>query len=118
LAIYLFGSRSRGDHTEDSDFDLAVLVDPRIDREQVWNLRLEIADLISRMLGDRNFDLVVMGEDLDLTFRILREGQRLFARDHDEVCFREATLASMYNDYKPFLDSYLNKVAERFRKFG
>lgn len=90
--------------------DIAVLLAPGAD---AWNLRLELGADLSEALG-QEVDLVVMGEDLDLTFRVLREGRRLYARDHDRVCSEEATLASMYYDFEPFLTSYLAGVAERF----
>jgi predicted nucleotidyltransferase len=116
LALYLFGSHARGDFRADSDVDLAVLLKPQVSRDLAWTLRLKLADRVSGLLGETECDLIVLGDDLDLSFRVLREGERLYQRDPDEVCYREATIASLYYDFKPFLDSYLKKVAERFRK--
>jgi predicted nucleotidyltransferase len=116
-ALYLFGSQAKGTATNSSDVDLALMLDPRVKADVVWNLRLDVASKFEQLLG-RDIDLVVLGADLDLTFRVLREGSRLFTRDHDEVCSREATLASMYYDFKPFLDSYYENVAKRFRRVG
>jgi predicted nucleotidyltransferase len=46
--LYLFGSRARGDHRPDSDYDIAVVLD-RIDNE--WNETL--------LLADKAFDLLL-----------------------------------------------------------
>ena len=43
LALYLFGSRARGDHTPDSDVDVAVvLADRKLD---FWREKMALADL-------------------------------------------------------------------------
>lgn len=117
-ALYLFGSHAKGKATEQSDIDLGVLFNPTLNEEQVWSLRLQLADRFSTVGSPRQVDLVVMGEDLDLSFRILRQGIKLYVKNHDEVCSREATLASMYYDFKPFLDAYLRGVAKGFRAVG
>ncbi len=82
-----------------------------------WTTRLELgADLQDRVA--RSVDLIVLGDDLELTFRVLKEGRRLYERQRDRVRSREAVLASMYYDYQPFLNSYFQGVAERFREVG
>lgn len=116
-ALYLFGSRARGDEQAGSDVDLAVLLDPTCSAQETWKLRLELADRLSQHFTSA-VDVVVLGEDLDLTFRVLKEGKRLWVRDHDQVCAREASLLCQYYDYLPFLNSYLESVAKEFRQVG
>ncbi|MBI3929761.1 MAG: nucleotidyltransferase domain-containing protein [Armatimonadetes bacterium] len=111
LALYLFGSHARGQARPDSDVDLAVLLAPGADP---WRTKLDLGSRFSERLG-RPVDLVVMGEDLDLTFRILVEGKRLHEAARDEVRSREAVLASQYYDYAPFLRSYVERVAQGYR---
>jgi len=59
--IYLYGSRSRGDHKSDSDWDFLILVDgvlndERIDRirHQLYELEWEYGDVISSIIRTRN----------------------------------------------------------------
>lgn len=112
LGLYLFGSRARDQAQEDSDHDFAIMLTPEGDP---WETKLDLGAALSEAVAS-SVDLVVLGEDLDLTFRVLKEGKRLYARDHDRVCSEEATFASLYFDYEPFLRSYLESVTERFRR--
>ncbi|MEW6283518.1 MAG: nucleotidyltransferase domain-containing protein [Candidatus Eremiobacterota bacterium] len=114
LTTYLFGSRSRGTGRSDSDVDVAVLLDPEVPDRRAWELRLDLGARLAEALG-REVDLFVMGEaDLDLTFRILREGRRVFERNRDQGRYLEARLASLYYDYQPFLDAYLRGTARHY----
>lgn len=115
LALYLFGSRSRGTARADSDLDLALLLRPGLAETVAFELRLQLGALLSEAAG-LAVDLVRLGDDLDLTFRILREGQRLFERDRDRVRYEEARLASLYYDYQPFLEAYLSATRDHFRR--
>jgi hypothetical protein len=64
---------------------------------------------------NRELDLFVMGEaDLDLTFRILQQGKRLYERERSRVRAKEGYLVSLYYDYQPFLENYLKRTAEHF----
>ncbi len=112
LALYLFGSQATGKTTPESDVDLAVLLRPKVDG---FHLKLDLGARFAELLG-RSVDLVVLGEDLDLTFRVLQHGVRLYERERDAVRSREADLAALYYDYKPYIDFYLQGVAESLRR--
>ena len=45
VALYLFGSRARGDGVADSDIDLAVLAQNRLDPVERWKLQEDLAAL-------------------------------------------------------------------------
>lgn len=45
LAVYAFGSRVRGDANQDSDFDLAVLVEGYANPIVLWNLANDLVDI-------------------------------------------------------------------------
>jgi len=52
-AVYLFGSRARGDALPDSDLDLAILATRKLDPVERWKLQEDLATL-----GHRDVDLV------------------------------------------------------------
>lgn len=115
LALYLFGSHSRGTAREHSDLDLALLLRPGLADQAAFDLRLQLGADVSEATG-KVVDLVALGDDLDLTFRILREGKRLYERDRDRVRYEEARLASLYYDYQPFLEAYLSATRAHFTR--
>lgn len=74
---YLFGSIARGDDRDDSDVDLAVLLDDRSCRDRLQE-ELEAA-------AGRDVDLLLLeGAPPLLLAEVLREGSVLVRRDEDE----------------------------------
>lgn len=61
LKIILFGSRARGDYKERSDWDLLIVVDKKLLREE----RLKISHLIRKTLADEFIpcDVLIKSEE-------------------------------------------------------
>lgn len=81
--IYLFGSRARGDATEDSDYDVLVVVPQKVERPYeldqqalaaLWDVRILVDVLV--MARDRFESLVTVAASLPAT--VAREGQLLY----------------------------------------
>jgi predicted nucleotidyltransferase len=77
IAIYLFGSVASGEAGPESDVDLALLNDGKIDPVALWDVAGELANIV-----DRHVDLVDLRmASTVLQHQILTKGRRLFARD-------------------------------------
>ncbi len=77
LAIYLFGSVASGEAGPESDVDLAVLNDGRLDPVRVWEIAGDLASLV-----DRHVDLVdLRTASTVLQHQIVTRGRRLYALD-------------------------------------
>ena len=74
--IYLFGSYAKGTNREDSDIDVAIIVD-HIEGDYfsinplLWKLRRQIDDRIEPILIERNFD------DADFLGEIQKNGIKI-----------------------------------------
>ncbi len=74
--IYLFGSYAKGTNREDSDIDVAIIVD-HIEGDYfsinplLWKLRRQIDDRIELILIERNFD------DADFLGEIQKNGIKI-----------------------------------------
>lgn len=58
VALYLVGSRARGDHHEDSDVDLAIL--PRSPSVDALELTTAVTELLQPHVGGRRLDVIVL----------------------------------------------------------
>ena len=77
-AVYLHGSRARGDARPDSDWDFAVVGPRRFSWEALWRARLALAEA----LEPDDVDLVDMRvAPLILCLQAITEGKRLFCAD-------------------------------------
>lgn len=77
LSIYLFGSVATGEAGPESDVDLAVLNDGRLDPVHLWETAAEMAEIVGR-----HVDLVdLRAASTVLQHQIVTRGRRLFARN-------------------------------------
>jgi uncharacterized protein len=77
VSIYLFGSVATGEAGPESDVDLAVLNDGRLDPVELWDIAGDIANMVNR-----DVDLVdLRTASTVLQNQIVTRGRRLYARD-------------------------------------
>jgi predicted nucleotidyltransferase len=112
VVAYLFGSRATATHRDDSDADVAVLLDGGLgllDQEA-------LADRLARALGVPGVDLIVLDTaSLELQGRVVQEGRAIFSADEPRRVAFEVATRSRYFDFVPVLqahtEGYLRKVA-------
>ena len=104
LEAYLFGSRARGDERADSDVDVAVYVDRARMPDAPFGYEAELATVLGAAVGRTPVDVVVLNAAPPLLYgRVLRDGERLLARDLKATTVREGQALSRYCDYLPQL---------------
>ncbi|MEW6248877.1 MAG: nucleotidyltransferase domain-containing protein [Nitrospirota bacterium] len=106
LAVILFGSRARGEHTPASDTDLCLVLPFGKDAagDQV-TIRM-------RYLKDADLDLRIFQQlPLYVRRRVLKEGVVLFCRDLDALYAMAYRTAQAFEDFKLIYRQYLEQVA-------
>ena len=89
--IYLFGSQAKGCSTANSDWDIALLNDRKLDPLKRWQLSEELAELLNS-----DVDLVDLLEaSTVLQMQVITQGKLLFERDNFAASF-EMQIFSMY----------------------
>jgi uncharacterized protein len=89
LAVYAFGSRVRGDAGQDSDLDLAVLVEGYADPIVLWNLANDLVDITEcavDLLDLRAASTVMQNQ-------IITGGERWWQKDSSIGLFEAAILS-------------------------
>ncbi len=81
-AIYLYGSRARGDHGDRSDIDLAIFC-PKASDDQ-WNLIIEIIELADTLLKIDCIRLDQLSSKEALYQEIQKDKKNLFIRGKNE----------------------------------
>jgi predicted nucleotidyltransferase len=105
LAVYLFGSRGRGDERADSDVDVGVLFanrpSPRLDGPA--------AELESKLENDLGLPVQLVALNTappDLVHRVLRDGEIVCDAEPARRIRFEVKARNEYFDLLPFLNRY------------
>ncbi len=103
--IVIFGSRARGDHSEQSDLDIAIGTSLQ-DKEQRFKLRLKVISLLE---GPKQPVDVVILEDSNWTLchRIARDGVVIFQKNEDTWANFVEQVLIFYPDHRIFEKQFL-----------
>ncbi|HEY0877055.1 MAG TPA: nucleotidyltransferase domain-containing protein [Zeimonas sp.] len=113
VCAWLFGSVARNEARDDSDVDVAVLLD-RPPPPSLPESGIALAGDIESSTG-LPVDVVIMNSaPPDLVHRVLRDGIIVFERRRGERVAFEVKARNEYFDLKPYLDEY-RRVAEAGR---
>jgi uncharacterized protein len=81
-AVFLYGSRGRGDERPGSDVDLAVVLRGDLSGRERWRKRLDLLEQASARLGTDSVDLLILEEaPAPVAHRVIRDGRLIVDRD-------------------------------------
>ena len=112
LAIYLFGSRATGHAGADSDLDLAVLVEGKLDILSTW----ELAQSLAGMVGC-DVDLIdLRAASTVLQYQVITTGARLWNKDIQASLY-ECAILSQKTDLDTARASLLGDIEREGRVY-
>ena len=116
-AAYIFGSTAMETRSQESDVDIAVLLDKRLSKKARFALRLKLMEKIARALK-KEADVVVLNDVASLFFKyvIISEGKVVYQKDESERADFECRLMGIYFDYQPFLELYNDNYVKTHAK--
>ena len=117
LFAYLFGSAATGRSRPDSDLDIAVYLEPRIDAGCYLDLSLDLAGRLSEASRLGNVDLLILNEaPLPILGRVVQERVVLYSRDEPaRVHFESRSLREFFDfeiHARPLDRKFLRDIAE------
>jgi predicted nucleotidyltransferase len=118
IAGYLFGSQAKGKATQDSDVDVAILLDPGFNLQEHYMYRVE-RTVELELLCQRPVDLVILNQaPLVLRNQVLKYGQLIYESDHRQRVAFEVQSRQAYYDFKPTLTLLHNALARQIKEVG
>ena len=109
--IMLFGSRAQGNNRQDSDYDIAVLLDGKADKVLLWDSAQTLA---AQLLQD--VDLIDLRDATTvLQKEIIVSGQWLIKVDAFACDLFDTHVISMYQQLQYDRQDILNDIVERAR---
>ncbi len=99
--VMLYGSRARGNYSDDSDLDLAFLfADEALRRENSLKLRIRLAGKIEKLLQIET-DVVILNESPPLLkYQIIKYGRVIYTASDFSYSSYYAKTIKEYFDYK------------------
>jgi hypothetical protein len=106
-AVWLFGSRARGEADALSDVDIALLARGRPGRAELDRYRREWLVVAFEELGSEEISLLVLNSaPVALRDGALKDARLLWTRSAEIAADFEAWTLKEFLDFKPFLDGY------------
>lgn len=101
-SFILFGSLNNGEFTEESDVDLAIICEEKMDLENILEIELYFEDILKREIDV--IDLKSDSLDLFLKINILNNGKVLYTRDENKVLEEfKNTVDWIYRENKDYI---------------
>jgi len=115
VVAYLFGSKSRGVETSQSDIDIAVLLSEP--PENMLDFYLNLIDKLSKILGD-SIDLIVLNTARPLLrHQVIRYGKIIYSRDWRARVEFEARAEKEYMDFYRSRERYDESLLKEVSKW-
>jgi len=105
VAVYLYGSRARGDASPESDIDLELLM-ARSPQPTLIGVARDLEDVVERRLRCATQVVVLNTAPADLVHRVLRDGILLLDRDRAARIRFEVQSRNEYFDLEPIRRLY------------
>ena len=110
----MFGSVATGRARPDSDIDIAVLLDSKVQPSQFLEYRLELMADLGSALQRFNVDVVVATPLL--AHRVLSQGRLVFERSASARVRFQVQTASRYLDLIPMFETHIRYLKKSVRE--
>ncbi|NFT93771.1 nucleotidyltransferase domain-containing protein [Clostridium botulinum] len=111
VAAWFIGSYKTEYQTEDSDIDIALLLDKQIGIMD----EMDISCRISEVLGFDNIDTInLLSAPITLQFKVIDEGRGIYEKDYYKVCDFMEDVFNRYRDEKYYLDRFMKDFYESY----
>lgn len=116
LAI-LYGSRAKGNHKNDSDLDLAFLLNKNFfEKIKIVEFRLNLINYFSEAIGLEADVIILNSAKPLLKFQVLKYGELIYVNDNFSYPSYFSKCLKEFFDFKYFREYHYQKMRERLSK--
>lgn len=116
--IYLHGSLLQGFEREDSDADLAVIIDEDKEKDIIRH-QLMYSEFIELRFKKREVDLKIINTaPLAFKYSVIKKGEIIFSRSEEFRVDFEVEITKEYLDFKYYYDQYNEALINRLALEG
>lgn len=109
-AVYLFGSRAHGNIGALSDYDLGILLNNTVKKEDFFDLKIRLINCISSILKTDALDIVILNEaTVNIGMSVIK-GILIFEKDENERIAFELKVMREYKDRTYYENRYSSSL--------
>jgi len=114
LAIYIFGSAAKGNFTNDSDIDIAILLQSPIEKHLLANIKAELS-----LQLNRDVDVIDLNASSQVfQYEILSTAKKIETSDQSTVDQLEAKMLAMYLEFQDMRKDLLAEIKKKGSIYG
>jgi predicted nucleotidyltransferase len=114
LAIYIFGSAAKGNFTNDSDIDIAILLQSPIEKHLLANIKAQLS-----LQLNRDVDVIDLNASSQVfQYEILSTAKKIETSDQSTVDQLEAKMLAMYLEFQDMRKDLLAEIKKKGSIYG
>jgi predicted nucleotidyltransferase len=107
ICLFVFGSLAQGKLKPLSDLDFAVLLSNQLNRQERFQMHLDLIGILSSLFRTDEIDLVLMNDaPMRFSYNIMKKGKILFCKDKTAFINFHHSITMQYLDFKFFRDHF------------
>lgn len=121
ILSYLYGSEATGFKHKESDVDIAVFLDEKINKEKYFKKTLEFSEIFEKIFPKKQIHILILNQATPLLkHQVLKEGQPIFWKNNEEMLKFNLEAVHLWEDTKPIRAMEWHDLKKRIRegKFG
>ena len=116
-AAYIFGSVATGRVRQNSDIDVAVLLNDRVPAAEFFPRRLKLMSELGAAVHRSDVDVIILNQATPLlAHRILSRGKLIFERSASARVRFQVNTANRYADLVPAFETYIRYLKKSVRE--
>ena len=113
-AVYLYGSFLSDSFSDESDLDIAVKAERRLDNQERWRIQEDLAGICGRDVDLLDLDRA----SLVMQFEVVSAGERIYCADEKPIAHYETLLYSRYLDFNRIRKPIVEEIIKRGSVYG